>query len=139
MNTAPLPTDSRQDFCLALKAAREQKGISLSEIEKATKIPAYLFAALEQNDLSRWPTGFFFRRSFFRDYIRMVGLPVTEACAAFVQLFMSEERPAEVPEESEQLQGGSTEAPAARPWVTDARRVGPRRSQGFRVRIKIQR
>lgn len=85
----PLPTDSRHDFCLALKAARERKGISLDEIEKATKIPAYMFAALERCDLQRWPTGIF-RRSFFRDYVKMIGVPVTEACAAFVQLFVEE-------------------------------------------------
>lgn len=89
LNSEPLPTDSRQDFCLALKAARERKGISLDEIEKATKIPAYMFAALERCDLRRWPTGLF-RRSFFRDYVKMIGVPVTEACAAFVQLFVEE-------------------------------------------------
>jgi hypothetical protein len=90
LNSETLPTDSRQEFCLALKAARERKGISLDEIEKATKIPAYMFAALERCDLRRWPNGLF-RRSFFRDYVKMIGVPVTEACAAFVQLFVDEE------------------------------------------------
>ena len=78
--------DSRLDFCLALKAKRERKGITLTEIANATKIPAYMFAALERNDLRRWPKGLF-RRSFFRDYARMIGMEPAEACAEFVRLF----------------------------------------------------
>jgi hypothetical protein len=78
--------DSRQEFCLALKATRERKGITLAEIATSTKIPAYLFAALERSDLRRWPKGLF-RRSFFRDYARMIGLPPGEACDEFVRLF----------------------------------------------------
>lgn len=93
LNSHTLPTTSCQEFCLALKAARERNGITLDEIAKATKIPASLFAELERNDLRRWPQGLF-RRSFFRDYARMIGLPVTEACADFVRLFLDEE-PAE--------------------------------------------
>ena len=79
-------TDSRLEFCLALKAKRERKGITLTEIANSTKIPAYMFAALERSDLRRWPKGLF-RRSFFRDYARMIGLPPAEACAEFVRLF----------------------------------------------------
>lgn len=78
--------DSRQEFCLALKATRERKGITLAQIANTTKIPAYMFAALERNDLRRWPKGLF-RRSFFRDYARMIGLQPAEACAEFTRLF----------------------------------------------------
>jgi transcriptional regulator with XRE-family HTH domain len=86
LNCESLPTHSRQEFCLALKAARERSGITLAEIADKTKIPASLFAALERNDLRRWPKGLF-RRSFFRDYVRMIGVPVGETCAEFVRLF----------------------------------------------------
>jgi transcriptional regulator with XRE-family HTH domain len=86
LNTESLPTYSRDDFCVALKRARERKGITLAQIAQTTKIPAFLFAGLERNDLRRWPKGLF-RRSFFRDYARMIGLPVAEACAHFVRLF----------------------------------------------------
>jgi transcriptional regulator with XRE-family HTH domain len=86
LNSEDLSTHSRQEFCLALKAARERSGITLAEIADKTKIPASLFAALERNDLRRWPKGLF-RRSFFRDYVRMIGVPVGEACAEFVRLF----------------------------------------------------
>lgn len=78
--------EARQQFCLELKAARERKGISLEKISAATKIPVSVFAALERNDVSRWPRGLF-RRSFFRDYVRTIGLPVPETCAEFVRLF----------------------------------------------------
>lgn len=81
-----LQTHSRQEFCLALKAARERKRITLAQIAQATKVPAYMFAALERSDLRRWPKGLF-RRSFFRDYAGMIGLPVAETCAEFVRLF----------------------------------------------------
>ena len=79
-------TESQREFCLALKAIRERKGITLTEIATATKIPAFMFAALERSDLRRWPKGLF-RRSFFRDYARMIGLDQAEACAEFVRLF----------------------------------------------------
>ena len=85
-----LPTDSCQDFCLALKAARERKGITLAEIAETTKIPSSVFAALERCDLRCWPKGLF-RRSFFRDYAGMIGLPVAEAVEAFVRLFPDDE------------------------------------------------
>jgi hypothetical protein len=86
LNSESLPTYSRQEFCRSLKSARESRGITLAAIERATKVPAYMFAALERNDLRRWPKGLF-RRSFFRDYVRMIGLPVAETCAEFVRLF----------------------------------------------------
>ena len=86
LSTDSPPTDSRQEFCLALKAARERRGITLHDIAETTKIPASLFAALERSDLRRWPKGLF-RRSFFRDYARAIGLPTAEVCDEFVRLF----------------------------------------------------
>jgi hypothetical protein len=77
---------SRREFCLALKAARERKGVTLAQIAASTKIPASLFAALERADLRRWPKGLF-KRSFFRDYAGMIGVPVAETCEEFVRLF----------------------------------------------------
>lgn len=86
LHSESLSTHSRREFCLALKAARERNGITLAAIADSTKIPASMFAALERNDLRRWPKGLF-RRSFFRDYARMIGVPVAETCAEFVRLF----------------------------------------------------
>ena len=132
MNTEGLPTDSRQEFCLALKAVRERNGVTLAQIESTTKIPAYLFVALERSDLSRWPKGLF-RRSFFRDYARMIGLSVAEACAEFIRLFPDEEvaAPAAPAAEADEC---PSEEPQVRKWISDARRVGPPR---IRVRIRV--
>ena len=117
MNSEALSTNSRQEFCLALKAARERKGITLDEIADATKIPASVFAALERNDLRRWPQGFF-RRSFFHNYVRMIGVPVAEACADFGRLFLDDAGTEVTPST-----GAATEA--RRRSILDALRQGP--------------
>ena len=166
-NSECLSTDSREEFCLALKAAREGKGITLDEIADTTKIPAFMFAALERCDLSRWPKGFF-RRSFFRDYVQMLSLPVSEACAQFARLFPDDDGvapavPTAAPAPRAQaaavlwrrmadavtrVAGALREntapledpqEPHERPWTTDARRVGPPPARPFRVRIKLPR
>jgi hypothetical protein len=90
-NTGSESSPSREEFCLALKAARERTGISLADIASATKIPASLLDALERCDLRHWPKGIF-RRSFFRDYARTIGLSVAETCAEFVRLFPDDDR-----------------------------------------------
>ena len=86
LNNETPSTHARQEFCVALRAARVRKGITLDEIAATTKIPAGRLDALERNDLKYWPKGLF-RRSFFRDYAKAVGLPVEEMCAEFVRLF----------------------------------------------------
>jgi len=166
-----LPTDSCQEFCLALKAARERKGVTLAEIAETTKIPSSVFAALERCDLRSWPKGLF-RRSFFRDYVGMIGLPVAEAVEAFVRLFpddvpvivnkVAEELPrrsilnavtmppaiaivwrciadamSHALGNSAESATESTEGSERRPWISDARRVGP--PPRIRVRIKVSR
>lgn len=163
LNNTPTPTHSPEEFCLGLKAARERKGITLAHISDATKIPVSVFVALERGDLRRWPKGLF-RRSFFRDYVKMIGVPIAETFAEFIRLFPDEEAVelapgTEVPEQrsvdaGSPLSGliaaltdaiskvfasaGTSEdadAPEMREWVTDARRVGP--SPRIRVRIKV--
>ena len=128
LNIQSLSTHSRQEFCLALKTARERKGITLDEIAEATKIPASLFAALERNDLRHWPEGLF-RRCFFRDYVRMIGLPVAEACAEFVRLF-SDDEGAELPT----VTGAASEASNA----TDPRLVLAAGWHGARASVAVR-
>jgi hypothetical protein len=79
-------TDSRGAFCARLKAARETKGVTIDQIAASTKIPASLLHGLERCDFSRWPGGLF-RRSYLRDYLRMIGLPPDPTVAEFVRLF----------------------------------------------------
>jgi hypothetical protein len=86
LHREPAFTDSREEFCLALKAARERKGITIAQIAASTKIASFHLAALERGDLRRWPKGLF-RRSFFRDYVRMIGVPVADTCVEFNRWF----------------------------------------------------
>ncbi len=76
----------RHNFCGQLKAARELRGISLHEIAERTKIGEGLLADLERGNLSRWPRGIY-RRSFFREYSGLVGLPGESTVSEFVRLF----------------------------------------------------
>lgn len=87
---ADITVGSRQSFCLALKAARERRGVTLTQIAAATKVCVSHFAALERNDVRSWPKGLF-RRAFFRGYAEMIGLPVAETLDEFVRLFPDDE------------------------------------------------
>jgi transcriptional regulator with XRE-family HTH domain len=63
----------REDFGPQLRRERERRGISLEELAVATKVSIELWAAMERNDFSRWPSGIF-ARAFVRDYARTIGL-----------------------------------------------------------------
>jgi hypothetical protein len=82
--------ERRATFSARLRAARESKGVPLAQIAATTKINVSLLKALESGDVSRWPKGLF-RRSYLRDYLRAVGLPVEPTVADFVRLFPDEE------------------------------------------------
>ena len=77
-------------FSERLRAARESKSVSLEQIAASSKINVSLLKALESGDVSRWPKGLF-RRSYLRDYLRAVDLPVEPTVADFVRLFPDEE------------------------------------------------
>ena len=64
----------RNAFGPSLKAERDRRGITLQAIADSTKISISLLAALERNDMSRWPNGIF-RRAFVREYVAALGLP----------------------------------------------------------------
>lgn len=78
--------NASEDFGPGLRRERERRGISLQQIADQTKISAWFFAALERNDLSRWPSGIF-RRAFVRAYAEVVGLDPDAVVCKFVQLF----------------------------------------------------
>ena len=84
--STPLWPDTPEEFCAALKTARLRRGLTLAEISQQTKITESHFVALERADLRHWPKGIF-RRAFFSDYVRAVGLPVDPTVAAFARLF----------------------------------------------------
>lgn len=85
--------DPQQEFCAALKAARERSGVTLDQIAAITKVCPSYFASLENNHLDRWPKGIF-RRAFFRGYVTAIGLPAEETVAEFTRLFPESGRPA---------------------------------------------
>lgn len=56
-----------------LKSAREAKGLSIGDIEKATKIQSRYLTAIEKNEFDKLP-GDFYVRAFIRQYAQVVGL-----------------------------------------------------------------
>jgi hypothetical protein len=101
----------RHAFCAQLKASRERRGISLQAISERTKVSEGLFADLERCDVSRWPTGIY-RRSFFREYAALIGLPGESTVSEFVRLFPEDLRDAT----SELLVPGPLRLTLARPF-----------------------
>jgi cytoskeletal protein RodZ len=69
-----------------LKAAREQRGVSLRQISSTTKISVAALEALERNDISRLPGGIF-SRSFVRSYALQVGLDPDATIEKFITQF----------------------------------------------------
>jgi hypothetical protein len=105
-DTAQPAGDSRQAFCAKLRAARERRGIPLSTIAAATKVGVSHLAALERNDLSRWPAGLY-RRAWIRGYADAVGLPIDVTVDEFVAAFDPPPPVHEAPAESSAVTDGS--------------------------------
>jgi transcriptional regulator with XRE-family HTH domain len=62
-----------ESFGARLRRRREEQDIALATIAEQTKIKSSLFDALERDDLSHWPSGFF-RRAVIRAYADAIGL-----------------------------------------------------------------
>jgi len=77
-----------------LKQARTARGVSLREIEAATKISVPALEALERGDYSRLPGGIF-NRAFVRAYALAVSLDPDETVHEFLAEFEKFERDAE--------------------------------------------
>ncbi|MDD6420351.1 MAG: helix-turn-helix domain-containing protein [Lactobacillus delbrueckii] len=94
-----------------LRKAREAKGLSISDIEKATKIQSRYLEAIENNDFDKLP-GDFYVRAFIRQYAQIVGLDGKELLSQYQgevanevtsDVSQPEESPAqETPEEAEE-------------------------------------
>lgn len=65
-----------------LRAAREAKGLSISDIEKTTKIQSRYLEAIENNDFDKLP-GDFYTRAFIRQYAQIVGLDGKELLSEY--------------------------------------------------------
>ena len=92
---APGPTaraDEPVSFGARLRAERERREISIASIAHKTKILGALLEGLENDDVSRWPTGFY-RRAFFRAYVVAIGLDPEPAIREFTERFPEAEEP----------------------------------------------
>lgn len=76
----------RDAFGPNLRRLRLQRGVPLEQIAQSTKVCVALWAGLERNDLSRWPTGIY-ARSYMRDYARAVGADPEATVDEFCRLF----------------------------------------------------
>jgi len=69
-----------------LRQRREARGIGLDVVACQTKIKRSLLEALERDDISAWPRGFF-GRAFIRAYAQAVGLDPEGAVGDFLAAF----------------------------------------------------
>lgn len=76
------------DMGETLRHAREQRGLSLDELSRRTKISPVALRAIETNDIQRLPGGIFLR-GFLRSYAREVGLNAEDTVSRYVAQFES--------------------------------------------------
>lgn len=84
----------RETFGPTLRRVREARGVSLDVVAAVTKVPASLWAAMERNDLARWPTGIY-ARAYMRSYAELVGLDPARVVDLFCRFFPHGDRRAE--------------------------------------------
>jgi len=82
---------ARDAFGPNLRRIRIQRGVSLERIAEATKVSVSLWAGLERNDLSRWPTGIY-ARSYVRDYAQAIGVDPEATVDEFCRWFPEGDR-----------------------------------------------
>ena len=82
---------SREAFGPNLRRIRMQRGVSVDEIAAATKVPAALWRALEENDFHRWPSGIF-AREYIRQYARAIGVDPDATADEFCRWFPQGDR-----------------------------------------------
>src|SRR5262245_38329041 len=96
-----------------LRAARERRKVSIASIAESTKILGALLEGLEQDDVSRWPSGLY-RRAFIRAYAVAIGLDPEPIVRAFLERFPD-------PEEASTTPPPATVVTVARPPRTGLR------------------
>jgi transcriptional regulator with XRE-family HTH domain len=136
---------AREAFGPNLRRLRLQRGLTLDQIADRTKVGVALWDDLEQNDLSRWPSGIF-ARAYIREYAEIVGADPDVTVDEFCRWFPEGDRRAErlirghaeivghpikwheqVPPEADRRAGASQASDEAakkpRPFATLLRRV----------------
>lgn len=78
----PVPTGST--FEADLRAVREDRGLSLDEIQQQTRIPVDVLRRFEEGDLVDDPTyNAVYLKAFLQSYAKAVGLPTSDVLAAY--------------------------------------------------------
>ena len=67
-----------------MRQEMERRNISIASISESTKILGALLEGLENDDVSRWPTGFY-RRAFMRAYAKSIGVDADAALKEFLE------------------------------------------------------
>ena len=98
-----------------LRKAREAKGLSISDIEKTTKIQSRYLEAIENNEFDKLP-GDFYVRAFIRQYAQIVGIDGKELLNEYSEAPVNEVSnedyaEAEQPAEEEEAEPEKTEEP----------------------------
>jgi transcriptional regulator with XRE-family HTH domain len=73
-----------------LRMERERRRITLESIAANTKISLGLLKDLEQDNVSRWPSGIF-RRAFIKAYAQAIGLDPDDLAREFLERFPDQE------------------------------------------------
>jgi transcriptional regulator with XRE-family HTH domain len=73
-------------FGSQLRQERQRRNISIASISESTKILGALLEGVENDDVSRWPTGFY-RRAFMRAYATAIGLDPDATLKEFLEQF----------------------------------------------------
>lgn len=105
-------------FGARLRLEREQRGITLDQISRSTKIGTRFLQALEQDHFEQLPGGIF-NKGFVRAYARFLGLNEEEAVADYLAATTPGEPSPQVPEVSAPPQVESQPA-SSLPWGTFA-------------------
>jgi cytoskeletal protein RodZ len=81
-------------FGSTLRRARLRNGITLDEIAERSKVKPEVWEALENNDLTAWPSGVY-ARSYIKTYAEIVGLDPQQTIDEFCRSFPNGDRRAE--------------------------------------------
>ena len=73
-----------------LRQAREERGISISEVAEQTRISAHYLASIENDDFRTLPGGIF-NKGFVKSYAKYVGIDEQEALQDYSRLISSQE------------------------------------------------
>ena len=86
---------AQEAFGPNLRRLRMQRGFLLEQIAEKTKVSVSLWAGLEKNDFSRWPTGIY-ARAFVREYASAIGEDPEATVDEFCRWFPQGDRRAEL-------------------------------------------